>query len=84
MSSTFSPLFNYTINIAQYKKLSTSKLKKSFLDSEMAGVGWENNLDPIFQDGAKICVAIFLRSVAQPFRRLYSTIRSIVDTVLLR
>ena len=50
----------------------------------MAGVGWENNLDPIFQDGAKICVAIFLRSVAQPFRRLYSTIRSIVDTVLLR
>ena len=31
------------------------------------GVGWENNLDPVFLDGAKICVAIFLRSVAQPF-----------------
>ena len=33
----------------------------------MAGVGWENNLDPVFQDGAKICVAIFLRSTVQPF-----------------
>ena len=77
-------LFNYNINIAQYKKLSTSKLKKSFSFSEMAGVGWENNLDPIFHDGAMICVAIFLRSVAQPFRPLYSIIRSMLDTVLLR
>lgn len=42
-------------------------MKKVFLFSKLAGVGWENNLDPVFQDGALICVAIFLRSTAQPF-----------------
>ena len=49
-------------------------MKKVFLFLKLAGVGWENNLDPIFQDGALICVAIFLRSAVQPFRILAVTV----------
>ena len=70
----FPLLFNYNTNIAYNKKLSTSFLKKSFLFSDLVGVGWENNLDPVFQDGALICVAIFLRSAVQPFRILAVTV----------
>ena len=70
----FPLLFNYNTNIAYNKKLSTSFLKKSFLFSDLVGVGGENNLDPVFQDGALICVAIFLRSAVQPFRILAVTV----------
>ena len=77
----FPLLFNYNTNIAYNKKLSTSFLKKSFLFSDLVGVGWENNLDPVFQDGALICVAIFLRSAVQPF---LSLLTSTIATNIIR